>query len=1078
MSLASATNRNDYTGNGATATYSYTFRIFEDSDLLVTTVDTDGVETELTLTTDYTVSGAGDASGGSITLVAGNLTSGYGITIRRVRPLTQTTDIRNQGDFYPETHEDAFDHMVMISQQQQDELDRSAKNAETVSSSDFDPTLPADMVGEENVVLMTNAAGDGFATGPSAAEISAATSYTLFRNYVEYDDTDSPVTLGVGVAGYLVLCDCSSGAISVTLPTISAMTVRGAIAFRKTDSTANALTINRGGTDTIESGTSTVINSHDTGLILCPDATSNWEVGGNWFGEANSHSLCRSYDAYNDTDSPVTLTNDDAGKLILCDCTSGAITINLPTIANMSTVGGIAVKKTDTSTNAVTVSPGGADTIDAGASATISSPDTTIMLVPNVAATNWANIGSQLGSDPILEGTGSVTVPKGTTAQRPASGVAGMFRYNTDSSAFEGYTGSWGSIGGSSGGQNYFSNPDLEAGVSGFNTFADGAVTVPGDMDGAGATISISQEETDFIRGAASLLITKSGDCQGDGVVTDTITLDPADRGNLLSYSFEYWTDDSDFDPAFITVWAYDITNSAFMAVTPNTLSGGPNSFHKFSGVFQVPADTETMRLGIFLPDSEATDWTLVLDNFYCGPQLAASRGVPVTDWVAYTPGSSWTTNTTPTGFYRRVGDTLEVRFQLALGGAPDAAALTIDIPSGLTIDTAKIYGSTSWGPLGQVVAQDATDVPFYGPISYADTNSVYALYVHNNDGAGRATYIAAVNQATTVPCSFTSGDYVRGHFSVPIVGWGSNCVMSSDSDAGRVVAARYTCANADALAHDTTAKLCFDTKSFDTHSATSFTDFATADWAYTAPVSGYYKVSAAVRVESWTASAANYVIFSLYKNNAQYSVLQWFTKEANQADSSIGYQGTDTVYLDAGDYIDIRFYQNNTTSDSAALVSNANYNYVTIERISGPSTIMASETVACEYSKTAGNHGTSGSDETIGGWTLVKDTHNAMNTTSGIYTCPVAGWYQINMYLGWDSADASLTYGLLHRDAVQLAATTFEASVGTYSVVGPVSTVTYCDAGDTLYAKAHQASGGARAYSTATRISIARIGI
>jgi len=50
-----------------------------------------------------------------------------------------------------------------------------------------------------------------------------------------------------------------------------------------------------------------------------------------------------------------------------------------------------------------------------------------------------------------LSGTGSVKVPSGTTAQRDGSPANGMFRYNSTTEEFEGYSdGQWGSIGGSS----------------------------------------------------------------------------------------------------------------------------------------------------------------------------------------------------------------------------------------------------------------------------------------------------------------------------------------------------------------------------------------------------------------------------------------------------------------------------------------------------------------------------------------------------------------------------------------------------------------------------------------------------
>lgn len=55
-----------------------------------------------------------------------------------------------------------------------------------------------------------------------------------------------------------------------------------------------------------------------------------------------------------------------------------------------------------------------------------------------------ANIPNNLN----FSGTGSVTLPNGTTGQRPGSPAAGMIRYNASLGSFEGYTTGWGSIGG------------------------------------------------------------------------------------------------------------------------------------------------------------------------------------------------------------------------------------------------------------------------------------------------------------------------------------------------------------------------------------------------------------------------------------------------------------------------------------------------------------------------------------------------------------------------------------------------------------------------------------------------------
>jgi len=161
-------NRTDAVGTNSTGDYDYTFRILTQNDLRVTVrnPDTD-VESTLTLTTDYTVDGVGDVTGGQITLVDANqawlgtgnfLNTDWPITIRGVESLVQDTDIRNQGDYYPDGIEDAFDYQMRISQHQQDEIDRSAKLPETIDPADVDMTLP---VPEAGSVIAWNSTADG-----------------------------------------------------------------------------------------------------------------------------------------------------------------------------------------------------------------------------------------------------------------------------------------------------------------------------------------------------------------------------------------------------------------------------------------------------------------------------------------------------------------------------------------------------------------------------------------------------------------------------------------------------------------------------------------------------------------------------------------------------------------------------------------------------------------------------------------------------------------------------------------------------------------------------------------------------
>lgn len=201
-------NRNDYVGNGATATYSYGWKIFEAGDLYVTQRDTNDVETVLEYPADFSVTGVGLAAGGTITLTDGALPNGYNLTIRRVVTLEQATDLRNQSAFFAEVHEDTFDYLMMAIQQQQDVLDRSLRLPETITPGSINVTLP---VPEAGKALMWDADGinliSGDIVGLENGGISGATtnkvckfiSTTLIGNSLLFDN-GSYVSLDINAA--------------------------------------------------------------------------------------------------------------------------------------------------------------------------------------------------------------------------------------------------------------------------------------------------------------------------------------------------------------------------------------------------------------------------------------------------------------------------------------------------------------------------------------------------------------------------------------------------------------------------------------------------------------------------------------------------------------------------------------------------------------------------------------------------------------------------------------------------------------------------------------------------------------
>jgi len=138
MTVSSTTTRNSYSGNGSTTTFAYGFKIFADADLTVILRASTGAETVQSLTTHYTVTNAGNASGGNVVFGSAPA-SGVTVVIRRNMAQTQSTDYTANDPFPAESHEDALDRLTFIAQQQQEEVDRSLKlsRTNTMTSTEF-----------------------------------------------------------------------------------------------------------------------------------------------------------------------------------------------------------------------------------------------------------------------------------------------------------------------------------------------------------------------------------------------------------------------------------------------------------------------------------------------------------------------------------------------------------------------------------------------------------------------------------------------------------------------------------------------------------------------------------------------------------------------------------------------------------------------------------------------------------------------------------------------------------------------------------------------------------------------------
>ena len=162
ITISDTSPRVQYTATSGQTTFSVPFEFFDDDDIVVINTNAGGVDTTLTksanpsLVTEYSVSGAGETGGGSITLGAGaTLNDKY--TIYRDLPIARSTDFPNSGTFPIETLNTELDKIVAMMQQNERDFNFTVK-AKATTSTAYGLTFP-ELVA--NKILSVNSAGTG-----------------------------------------------------------------------------------------------------------------------------------------------------------------------------------------------------------------------------------------------------------------------------------------------------------------------------------------------------------------------------------------------------------------------------------------------------------------------------------------------------------------------------------------------------------------------------------------------------------------------------------------------------------------------------------------------------------------------------------------------------------------------------------------------------------------------------------------------------------------------------------------------------------------------------------------------------
>ncbi len=141
MAVSSENARISYALDGVTTVFPVPFVFLAKADVRVVKTSSAGVETAVT---SYTLTGAGNPSGGTCTLSAAGA-SGETLTILRDMALTQPLDLKPNDPFPAESLETALDRQCYLTQQMQAQMDRTLRfpETETPGAAAFLPSLAA-----------------------------------------------------------------------------------------------------------------------------------------------------------------------------------------------------------------------------------------------------------------------------------------------------------------------------------------------------------------------------------------------------------------------------------------------------------------------------------------------------------------------------------------------------------------------------------------------------------------------------------------------------------------------------------------------------------------------------------------------------------------------------------------------------------------------------------------------------------------------------------------------------------------------------------------------------------------------
>jgi len=423
------TPRSQYTATAGQTVFSIPFEFFSNSDIAV-------YQNSVlkTLTTHYTLTGAGVTGGGSLTLVTG-ATVGDVITIVRDIPVARVTDFPTSGPFNIDALNTDLDRLTAMVQERENQVSRVISLAQTDAAVNlYLPTaanraskvMAFDSTGNVIVAQELGQYRGNWASGTAYVLrdiIKDTSNANIYICVAAHTSTGSqPISSNANSASWALLVDAAT-ATSASASASSSASAASSSASAASSSASSASSSASSATSSASTATTQASNASTSATNAASSAssasTSATNASNSATAASNSAALAAAtvagglYSAVIDKSANYTVVLADAGDLIRVTTTSGAVTITLPQISTVIDGFKIAIVKWTADSNAVTISRSGSDTINGATSASIGSQYTQTTFVADFETNQWFASTSGLGSTNVVidtfNGTGSQT---------------------------------------------------------------------------------------------------------------------------------------------------------------------------------------------------------------------------------------------------------------------------------------------------------------------------------------------------------------------------------------------------------------------------------------------------------------------------------------------------------------------------------------------------------------------------------------------------------------------------------------------------------------------------------------------